>query len=64
MFPVAQDIPHIPQLWSSLERSLHTPAHSVYPSGQEMTHVPPWQICPGGQALLKLPQFRGSFRRS
>jgi hypothetical protein len=60
--PMAQAVPHAPQLVMSLVRFAHRAPHSELPAAQ--SQVPPAQTAPAGQALPQAPQFAGSFSGS
>ncbi|GAC1351462.1 MAG: hypothetical protein NVSMB1_04730 [Polyangiales bacterium] len=69
--PVAQTLPHAPQLLGSLRMSMHevvpeaSPQH-FFPDGQPVVvhpiavHVPPAQAWPGPHLLPQAPQLSGS----
>lgn len=60
--PVAQAVPHVPQLFVSLERSAHPPVHATSPVPQVQT--PAMHVAPVPQTLPQVPQLKLSVDRS
>jgi hypothetical protein len=50
-------VPQPPQLFTSVEVSLHMSPHSTWPDGQEVWQVPLTQVCPEGQVVPQPPQL-------
>jgi hypothetical protein len=57
--PLAQGVPHAPQLAWSFVVSVQIAPHICWPVGQ--AQAPFRQFAPGGHAVPHLPQFAGSF---
>jgi hypothetical protein len=51
---------HAPQFCASFERSAHSPAHGVWPSGQMRRHAPPSQRSSAAHRVAHAPQFSRS----
>jgi len=61
--PVGHGSPHAPQFWLSVERSRHTPAHTVSPVEHPRNpQRPNEQLRPDGHASPHMPQFWLSLR--
>ena len=58
--PAAHDVPHVPQLWSSVAVSTQRPLQSVAAPPQAPAQVPLEQTCELGQTVPHAPQFSGS----
>jgi hypothetical protein len=59
--PVAQTLPHPPQLNGSVDVLRQDPLHKLWPCGH--THIPPVHIVPVGQGFPQPPQLLASFWR-